>query len=75
MDTFGAGSQNAFDMPIRLKTLFFALLLLVACEETPEAREGALQTPYELGDGNTTATYPEILEFYRGHAREFPEVN
>jgi len=62
-------------MPIRLKTLFVALLLLAGCEETPEAREQALQTPYELGNGNTTATYPEILEFYRRLAREFPEVN
>ncbi|MDX1331764.1 MAG: M14 family metallopeptidase [Robiginitalea sp.] len=62
-------------MPIRLKTLFVALLLLAGCEEAPEARERSLQTPYELGNGNTTATYPEILEFYQRLAREFPEVN
>ena len=62
-------------MTSRIKILFLTLLLLVACEETPEARDRALQTPYELGDGNTTATYQEILEFYRGLAREFPEIN
>jgi hypothetical protein len=62
-------------MPLRLKILFLSLIALAACEKTPEARERALKTPFELGDGNTTATYAEILEFYRGLAREFPEVN
>ena len=50
-------------MSARINLLLFSLLLMVACEETPEARERGLQTPYELGDGNTTATYQEILEF------------
>ncbi|MEJ2584675.1 MAG: M14 family zinc carboxypeptidase [Robiginitalea sp.] len=62
-------------MPTRLILLFLTLLLVLGCEETTADRERILRTPYELGDGNTTATYRELLEFYRGLAREFPEVN
>ncbi|MFZ9030797.1 MAG: M14 family metallopeptidase [Robiginitalea sp.] len=53
----------------------FFLFLLAGCREEPQTREQAHQTPYELGDGNTTATYGQLLEFYRGLAREFPEIN
>ncbi len=62
-------------MRSRLLFLFSFLLLLLGCEEESQTREQALQTPYEIGDGNTTATYGQLLEFYRGLAREFPEVN
>ena len=62
-------------MRSRLLFLFSFLLLLPGCEEESQTREQALQTPYELGDGNTTATYEQLLEFYRGLAREFPEIN
>jgi hypothetical protein len=63
------------DMPARLTFLMFFLFLLAGCREEPQTREQAHQTPYELGDGNTTATYGQLLEFYRGLAREFPEIN
>jgi hypothetical protein len=56
-------------------TFLVILLLLVGCREELQTRQQALQTPYELGDGNTTATYEQLLMFYRGLAREFPEIN
>jgi hypothetical protein len=56
-------------------TYLVILLLLVGCREEPQTRQQALQTPYELGDGNTTATYEQLLVFYRGLAREFQEIN
>ncbi|MEJ2161862.1 MAG: M14 family metallopeptidase [Robiginitalea sp.] len=51
------------------------ILLVLSCEKTPEARQAAFRTPFEAGGGNRTATYPELLTFYQGLAREFPEIN
>lgn len=51
------------------------LFLLSACKESPEARRAAFKTPFENGDGNSTATYRELLEFYRELAREYPQIN
>lgn len=51
------------------------VLLLVSCVDAPESQNQALLTPYEKGDGNTTATYAELLEFYRVLAREFSAIN
>lgn len=52
-----------------------SILLVWACEETQPSDGTAHPTPYENGNGNQTATYDEILEFYRGLARDFPSIN
>lgn len=58
------------------KWLFPCLLaLLISCEKKTEDRREAFQTPFEQGNGNTTATYAETLEFYRKLAREFPDIH
>lgn len=51
------------------------MALLVSCEKKAEDQREAFPTPFELGNGNTTATYAETLEFYRKLAREFPAIN
>lgn len=58
------------------KWLFTSLLaLLVCCDKQVENQREDFPTPFEQGNGNTTATYPETLEFYRKLAREFPDIN
>ncbi|MGB5507278.1 M14 family metallopeptidase [Robiginitalea sp.] len=50
-------------------------MLSSSCVENTEKVSPDLQTPYERGNGNTTATYEELMEFYRGLAREYAEIN
>ncbi|MGB5405130.1 MAG: hypothetical protein WBN13_14250, partial [Robiginitalea sp.] len=61
-----------------LTTYFLTFSLAVlssSCVENTEKVSPDLQTPYERGNGNTTATYEELMEFYRGLAREYAEIN
>jgi len=50
-------------------------LVSSSCVENTEKASPALETPFEKGNGNTTATYDELMEFYRGLAREYAEIN
>jgi hypothetical protein len=50
-------------------------LLSSSCAEDTEKASVVLETPFEKGNGNTTATYDELMEFYRGLAREYAEIN
>ncbi|MFM1878727.1 MAG: hypothetical protein RLZZ241_1593 [Bacteroidota bacterium] len=59
-------------------TPFFLVILLffiLACEQSQETEKFSLPTPFEEGNGNTTATYEETLDFYKNLAREFSEIN
>jgi len=61
-----------------LTTYFLTFSLAVlssSCVENTEKVSPDLQTPYERGNGNTTATYEELMEFYRDLAREYAEIN
>ncbi len=51
------------------------LLLACACEQRVADQRGEFPTPFEEGDGNSAATYREVIDFYIGLAREFPEIN
>ena len=58
--------------------LFIALLLFIlgtSCSENPQNTKKVLETPFEKGNGNRTATYEELMEFYRELAREYPQIN
>ena len=59
---------------VRLIT-FLCLAWLVSCEKSVEMQQKSLPTPYEQGDGNTTATYQDALDFYMNLAREYSEIN
>ena len=50
-------------------------LLSSSCAENTEKATPVLETPFEIGNGNTTATYDELMEFYRDLAREYAEIN
>lgn len=62
---------------MRLKVFMGLFLtgLLWSCETVEEKEKVNYQTPFELGSGNETATYNEILDFYIQLAKEFPEIN
>lgn len=58
----------------------YALLLLVAtifvsCETKTKGTLGSFPTHFEESGGKETATYDEVIAFYIGLAREFPEIN
>ena len=64
--------------PMRIfltRLLLPALLLLAGCKQPPAAEKQPLQSPYEKGEGHTTATYGELLNYYRELARRYPEVH
>ena len=59
-----------------LQWCLLALAILTAgCEKQAEDARSEFPTPFESGDGNTTATYAETIDFYLQLAREYPEVN
>ena len=62
---------------MRIKSLIIILFigLLWSCDPEVEKEVINYQTPFELGTGNETATYYEILDFYIRLAKEFPEIN
>ena len=62
---------------MRFKAFIGLLLagLIWSCETKVEQEEVNYQTPFELGSGNETATYDQVLEFYIRLAKEFPEIN
>ena len=62
-------SLATFLLPLSL------MLLAGSCNENTQNVAPDLQTPYEKGNGNTTATYDQLMEFYRDLAREYPEIN
>ena len=62
---------------MRLRQCFGLALLLFAagCQQRVADQRGEFPTPFEQGDGNSTATYREVIDFYIALAREFPEIN
>ena len=55
--------------------LFLGLAWLISCEKSVEMKQKSMPTPYEKGDGNSTATYQEALDFYMNLAREYSAIN
>ncbi len=49
--------------------------MLLSCEPKTEDEVSEYKTPFELGNGNETATYEEVINFYIRLAKEFPEIN
>lgn len=58
---------------------FFGLLLLVsglvACKAEKEDEAPRFPTPFELSQGEETATYLQVVDFYIQLAKQFPEIN
>ena len=62
---------------MRLNFLIGLLLVgvLLSCDRKEEDDVAEYKTPFELGNGNETATYEEAINFYIRLAKEFPEIN
>lgn len=52
-----------------------AFFSLISCGENLETQTETFPTPFEKGNGNTTSTYEEALEFYMQLARKYPDIH
>ncbi|WP_088342236.1 M14 family metallopeptidase [Robiginitalea sediminis] len=55
--------------------LLTAALVLTGCRQQEKSERESFPTPFEIGGGNTTPPYSEVVDFYIRLAREFPQVN
>ncbi|MCE2611423.1 M14 family metallopeptidase [Flavobacteriaceae bacterium D16] len=62
---------------MRLKVFIVLFLsgLIWSCDTRVENEVLNYKTPFELGSGNETPTYDQILDFYIRLAKDFPEIN
>ncbi len=60
---------------MRFLFLSLFLALFIACETTQEDRALEFPTTFETSNGEETATYEEVIDFYLKLAKEFPEIN
>ncbi|WP_405383512.1 M14 family metallopeptidase [Maribacter sp. LLG6340-A2] len=55
--------------------LIFTITLLISCNEVEENYKKEFPTPYELSNELETATYDQVLDFYKKLAKEFSSIN
>ena len=60
---------------MRILQLFILLILLVSCEKKTENPEIEFSTPYEHSNKIETATYDEVIDFYKKLAKEYSSIN
>jgi len=63
---------------MKLTRLVLGMLLAItalSCETKTESEEISFPTHFELTNGEETATYLQVVDFYIQLAREFPEIN
>ncbi len=60
---------------MRYFLVFSILFLLLSCEKKIEDKIAEYPTPFEKSNGNQTATYNEVIEFYIQLAKGFPAIN
>ncbi|ALM06504.1 hypothetical protein SB49_00755 [Sediminicola sp. YIK13] len=60
---------------MRYFLIFSILFLLLSCEKKIEDKIAEYPTPFENSNGNQTATYNEVIEFYIQLAKGFPAIN
>ena len=60
---------------MRYFSVFSILFLLLSCEKKIEDKIAEYPTPFEKSNGNQTANYEDVIEFYIQLAKEFPEIN
>ena len=60
-----------------MKPLYFLILLvtLVSCKDAIKIDKQTFTTVFETSNGEKTATYEEVIDFYLRLAKEFPSVN
>ncbi|MEJ1223792.1 M14 family metallopeptidase [Sediminicola sp. 1XM1-17] len=60
---------------MRYFLVFSILCLLLSCDKKIEDKIAEYPTPFEKSNGNQTATYQEVIDFYMQLAKEFPAIN
>lgn len=60
---------------MKLLYVLMASLILFSCETKKEDATANFQTHFELTNGEETATYLQVIDFYMQLAKEFPEIN
>lgn len=60
---------------MKLLVRLFLLLCLISCETKKERKIEDIKTVFERSNGEETATYLQIIDFYIQLAKEFPEIN
>lgn len=60
---------------MRFFLAFSIFFLLLSCEKKIDDKIAEYPTPFEKSNGNQTATYTEVIEFYIQLAKEFPAIN
>lgn len=55
--------------------IILVLVLFVSCEKQKKDKILDFQTPFEISNGEETATYKEVIDFYIHLSKEFPEIN
>lgn len=60
---------------MKLFSIVLFLVLFISCETQKEDETLNFQTHFELSDGEETATYLQVIDFYIRLAKEFPEIN
>tara|TARA_R110002050_G_scaffold147861_4_gene273955 strand:+ start:19249 stop:20994 length:1746 start_codon:yes stop_codon:yes gene_type:complete len=60
---------------MKLLVRLFLLLCLISCETEKERKIENIKTVFERSNGEKTATYLQIIDFYIQLAKEFPEIN
>ena len=60
---------------MKLLIRLFLLLCLISCETKKERKIENIKTVFERSNGEETATYLQIIDFYIQLAKEFPEIN
>lgn len=62
---------------MRVLTTFLIILIFISCDKTTSKNkeiEKDWSTPFEKGNGNQTATYKEVIDFYEELAVAFPTI-
>jgi hypothetical protein len=60
---------------MKLLVRLFLLLCVISCETKKERKIENIKTVFERSNGEETATYLQIIDFYIQLAKEFPEIN
>ncbi|WP_438961670.1 M14 family metallopeptidase [Nonlabens sp.] len=63
---------------MRFLTLCFLILTISSCQQTTHEKKVETkdwQTPFEKGNGNQTATYEEVISFYKDLAESFSTIS
>ncbi|MCK0147341.1 M14 family metallopeptidase [Arenibacter sp. F26102] len=60
---------------MKLLVRLLLVLCLISCETKKERKTENIETVFERSNGEETATYLQVIDFYLQLAKEFPEIN